>query len=69
MTLDVCPKCREPLQGLVCRCGLDVREADIIRCEDCGQPTVKSDIEQVKRTTGHPMHRSYRAEICPDCHH
>jgi len=67
MTVELCPGCRDPLQGLVCHCGTDLREVDVIRCDKCGKPAVKEETKTYTYDTGHPMHRTKRGRKCQWC--
>lgn len=67
MDFERCPSCRKPLQGIVCKCGLDVREAEIVRCHDCGERTTESESERVPRGGSRIGSRPELKPVCPDC--
>lgn len=64
---EKCPNCREPLQGEVCRCGCNVREADWDYCYSCKEPTLEEDLEREKRIPSRSYSIPRTVIVCPDC--
>jgi len=63
----LCPECREPRQGLVCQCGCDLREVDVVYCAECSKPATKEAADRQTWQGSSVAHASKSGYFCPNC--